>query len=93
MGKVQQLVGTNWQAPVDAQLTADTFMNIKIAQITKLKIKAESRINGTRMIKISTGLQEHFFSVMAQDQIEWMSKLVWVKLASMGKICNINDNF
>jgi len=53
-GKVQQLSGSIWQPAVDAQLTAETFMNIRIASITKLKIKAESRIGGTRMIKIST---------------------------------------
>ena len=40
MGKVQQLVGFNWQGPVDGHITEDTFMNLKIASITKIKIKA-----------------------------------------------------
>ena len=40
MGKVQQLVGNGWQGAVEAQLTAETFMNIRISQITKMKIKA-----------------------------------------------------
>lgn len=93
MGKVQQQVGFSWQSPVEAQLTTDTFMNIKIASITKIKIKAESRISGTKMIKISTTGQDYLFSVVAQEQIEWMSKLIWAKLAFMGKQCNINDNY
>ncbi len=37
--------------------------------------------------------QDHLFSVIAQEQIEWMSKLIWAKINSMGKKCNLNDNY
>ena len=45
------------------------------------------------MIKISTVGQDYFFSVAMQEQIEWMSKIVWAKLASMGKVCNVIDHY
>ena len=54
-----------------------------------MKVKAESQLNGTRIIKISTNIQDYFFSVMLQDQQEWMVRILWAKLTSMGKMCNL----
>jgi hypothetical protein len=50
-------------------------------------------MNGTRVIKISTATGEFFFSVMAQDQAEWMARILWAKMAAMGKQCPLNDIF
>ena len=30
---------------------------------------------------------------MAQDQVEWTSRILWAKLASMGKQCDFNEVF
>ena len=69
-------------------------MNIKVVDITKLKIKAESQVPGTKMIKICTkNNQEYFFSVREKDQADWMMKIVWAKLNSMGIRCKIVDQF
>ena len=78
----------------NAVLTAQSFLNIKVFDITKLKIKAECQLSGTRLIKICTkNGQEHFFCVRAQDQADWMMKIVWAKLNSMGVRCKIMDQF
>jgi len=74
-------------------LTPKAFLNINILSITKIKIKAESAVNGTRVIKISTATGEFFFSVMAQEQAEWMARILWAKMAAMGKQCPLNDAF
>ncbi len=61
-----------------------SFIGIPINAITKVKVKAESRIPGTRLLKISTNQSDFFFSVAAEQQSEWMTKLIWAKLTSMG---------
>ena len=30
---------------------------------------------------------------MAQDQAEWMARILWAKMAAMGKQCPLNDVF
>ena len=85
MGKIFQRVNGQWHPIESAVLTPKAFLNINILLINKMKIKAESHINGTRMIKISTATGDFFFSVMAQDQAEWMTRILWAKLAAMGR--------
>lgn len=45
------------------------------------------------MIKITTKNQDFFFSVIPEQQVEWMSRIIWAKLASLGKTCNVNEIF
>lgn len=53
-GEIYQRTGTRWQC-VPASLTSQHFINIPLKVIDKLKIKAETQMNGTRIIKISSG--------------------------------------
>jgi hypothetical protein len=93
VGKVWQQVKGEWEATEQAELTAETFFNIKILGITKMKIKAQSEVKGTRLIKISTHHQDFFFSVMAQEQIEWMTRILWAKMASMNRVISVTETF
>ena len=54
VGKLYQQANNKWNPIDNAELTAETFLNIKILDITKMKVKAESEINGTKIIKICT---------------------------------------
>ena len=92
-GKLYRLQQGKWQIVTNAVLTPENFLNIKIINMTKIKIKAESQVNGTRMIKISTNTEDFFFSVYVQEQRELMAALIWAKLASMGRTCPFNDPF
>jgi hypothetical protein len=92
-GDVYEQSNGKWNLVERAILTAKSFMNIEISAITKLKIKAESQVNGTRMLKICTDKGDHFFSVRVEEQAEWMMKLVWAKLISMGVMCKIVSNY
>ena len=78
----------------DSVLTADSFMKIKIHEITKVKVKADSHIAGTRMLKICTSKnEEFFFCVRKEEQADWMMKIVWAKLNSMGVRTKIAHHF
>lgn len=80
-------MGATWETIEEATITNEAFLDIDIASITKLKVKAESKMPGTRMLKISTIGQDYFFSIMVEQQVEWMASLVAAKLASLGKVC------
>lgn len=56
-GKLFQLINGQHQPIEQARLTAEEFLNIKVVNIIKMKVKAESQINGTRVIKLSTNNQ------------------------------------
>jgi hypothetical protein len=58
-------------------------MNIPLSSITKLKIKAESSLRGTKLLKISAGNNDFFFSVRAQDQLQWTLALIYQKMITM----------
>jgi hypothetical protein len=60
-------------------------MNIPLSSITKLKIKAESSLRGTKLLKISAGSNDFFFSVRAQDQLQWTLALIYQKMITMGQ--------
>lgn len=45
------------------------------------------------MIKITTTTQDFFISVLLEQQAEWMARIIWAKLASLGKSCNVNELF
>lgn len=84
MGRVHRMDGTNWSTLENATITHSAFVGIPIASITKMKVKAESKIPGGKMLKISTYERDYFFSVQAEEQIEWMTKLLLAKLATLG---------
>jgi hypothetical protein len=68
-------------------------MQTKITNITKMKIKLESCMNNTRMIKLTTTSGDLFFSVFAQEQPEWMARITWAKLATIGHIANLTEPY
>lgn len=46
------------------------------------------------MIKITDRSNaEHFFCVRVEEQAQWMMKLVWAKLTSMGVMCKIAPQY
>jgi hypothetical protein len=61
--------------------------------MAKIKIKGNSEINLTRLIKISTFSAECFFSVFENQHVELGTKLIWAKLATMGKQCRLDEPF
>jgi hypothetical protein len=92
-GDVYQQSGGKWNLVKGAILTSNSFMNIRVQNILKLKIKAESQVNGTRMLKITDRTGDHFFCVRVEEQVEWMMKIVWAKLISMGVMCKIVSQY
>lgn len=59
-------------------------MSLPIEAINKIKIKAESQLQGTRVVKICAGAGEYFYSMPQQDQMKWMIGLIASKLQSLG---------
>jgi hypothetical protein len=59
----------------------------------KIKIKGQSEINLTRLIKISTYSGDTFFSVLENQQIELGTKIIWAKLTTMGKHSRLDQPF
>ncbi len=63
-------------------------------RLSKIKVKHESHVPGTKVIKLTfDGHGDVFVSVPSQFQEEWMCQLIWVKLNSMGKSANLYDTF
>lgn len=82
-GEVYERIGNRWQC-LSASLTSQHFINLPLKAIDKIKIKAESQMKGTRVIKICSGTNEFFYSVPAQHQIQWMLNLFYAKMTVMG---------
>ena len=93
-GDVYQKIYGKWQLINGGRLTVNKFINLKISELTKIKIKYASEIPNTRIVKLTMNAEgDAFFSMFKQSQVECSCRIIWAKLAAVGRLCNINDSF